>query len=41
MNIETLHIFQHLAQSLHFGRTSRACNLSPSALTRTVQRLET
>ncbi|MDU9048364.1 MAG: HTH-type transcriptional activator IlvY [Candidatus Electrothrix sp. Rat3] len=41
MNIETLHIFQHLAQSLHFGRTSRACNISPSALTRTVQRLET
>ena len=40
MNIETLHIFQHLAKSLHFGRTSRACNISPSALTRTVQRLE-
>jgi LysR family positive regulator for ilvC len=40
MNIETLHIFQHLAKSLHFGKTSRACNISPSALTRAVQRLE-
>ncbi len=40
MNIETLHIFQHLAKTLHFGRTSRACNISPSALTRAVQRLE-
>ncbi|MEJ2201906.1 MAG: HTH-type transcriptional activator IlvY [Desulfuromonadaceae bacterium] len=25
---------------LHFGRASQACNLSPSALTRTIQRLE-
>ncbi len=25
---------------MHFGRTSRACNITPSALTRTVQRLE-
>lgn len=25
---------------MHFGRASRACNLSPSALTRTIQRLE-
>ncbi|MGB5684198.1 MAG: LysR family transcriptional regulator, partial [Candidatus Electrothrix sp.] len=41
MNIESLEIFRHLAKSLHFGRTSRACNISPSALTRTVQRLET
>ncbi|MCI5145610.1 MAG: LysR family transcriptional regulator, partial [Candidatus Electrothrix sp. AR3] len=40
MDIETLRLFNHLAQSLHFGRTSRACNISPSALTRTVQRLE-
>lgn len=35
-----LKIFLHLAESLHFGRTSQACCISPSALTRTVQRLE-
>lgn len=40
MDIRALTIFNHLAHSLHFGRTSRACNLSPSALTRTIQRLE-
>jgi LysR family positive regulator for ilvC len=40
MNIKSLEIFIHLAKSLHFGRTSRACNISPSALTRAVQRLE-
>lgn len=40
MDIRAITIFNHLAHSLHFGRTSRACNLSPSALTRTIQRLE-
>jgi LysR family positive regulator for ilvC len=30
----------HLAGTLHFGRTSRACHLSPSAVSRMVQRLE-
>lgn len=40
MDFRSLSIFLHLAQSLHFGRTSQACNLSPSALTRTIQRLE-
>ncbi len=40
MNIRELIIFRHLAKSLHFGRTSRACNLTPSALTRSIQRLE-
>jgi LysR family positive regulator for ilvC len=40
MNIQELKLFRHLAASLHFGRTSRACNLTPSALTRTIQRLE-
>ncbi len=40
MDIRAITIFNHLARSLHFGRTSRACNLSPYALTRTVQRLE-
>lgn len=40
MDTSTLKIFNHLAHSLHFGRTSRACNLTASALTRTIQRLE-
>ena len=40
MDIRAIRIFTQLAQSLHFGRTSRTCGLSPSALTRTVQRLE-
>ena len=40
MDFRSLSIFLHLAQSLHFGRSSQACNLSPSALTRTIQRLE-
>ncbi len=40
MNIREIQLFQHLSESLHFGRTSRACNITPSALTRTVQRLE-
>ncbi len=40
MNIREIQLFQHLSDSLHFGRTSRACNITPSALTRTVQRLE-
>lgn len=29
-----------MAEHLHFGRAAQACHLSPSALTRTVQRLE-
>lgn len=41
MDIRTLELFHHLASSLHFSRTSRNCNISPSALTRVVQRLET
>ena len=40
MNIRELQIFRHLARSLHFGKTSRACHLTPSALTRMIQRLE-
>ncbi|MCI5223533.1 MAG: LysR family transcriptional regulator, partial [Candidatus Electrothrix sp. AR4] len=40
MDIELLKIFRHLSASLHFGRTSRAYNISPSGMTRTVQRLE-
>ncbi len=40
MNIHELTNFLTLADLLHFGQTSRACNLSPSALTRSIQRLE-
>lgn len=40
MDIRELEIFLTLADLLHFGRASQACNLSPSALTRTIQRLE-
>ncbi len=40
MNIRELKLFIHLANTLHFGRTSRACNITPSGLTRTIQRLE-
>ncbi len=40
MDIRELKLFRHLSGSLHFGRTSRACNVTPSALTRTIQRLE-
>lgn len=39
----TLHEIKNflvLAETLHFGRASQACNLSPSALTRSVQRME-
>ncbi|MBU4176335.1 MAG: HTH-type transcriptional activator IlvY [Proteobacteria bacterium] len=40
MDMEELRLFRHLAESLHFGRTSRACHVTPSALTRTIQRIE-
>ena len=40
MDIRQCEIFLTLADLLHFGRASRACNLSPSALTRCIQRLE-
>lgn len=40
MDIRELKIFLTVAELLHFGRASQACNLSPSALTRTIQRLE-
>lgn len=40
MDIQALETFIRTAELLHFGRASRACNLSPSALTRTIQRLE-
>ena len=40
MDARELEIFLTVAELLHFGRASQACNLSPSALTRTIQRLE-
>jgi LysR family positive regulator for ilvC len=40
MDIQALETFIKTAELLHFGKASRACNLSPSALTRTIQRLE-
>jgi len=33
-------VFLHLADTLHFARTAHALHMSPSALTRTIQRLE-
>ena len=33
-------VFLHLADSLHFGRSAKALHVSPSALTRAIQRLE-
>ncbi len=40
MDTRELEIFLTTAELLHFGRASQACNLSPAALTRTIQRLE-
>lgn len=40
MNIRELKLFRHLASTLHFGKTSQACNITPSGLTRAMQRLE-
>ncbi len=40
MDIRELNLFLHLAGSLHFGQTSRACNITRSGLTRAIQRLE-
>jgi len=38
---EPLRQFLELARTLHFGRAARACHVSPSGLTRSIQRLET
>jgi LysR family positive regulator for ilvC len=37
---ESLRQFVELARTLHFGRAARACHISPSALSRSIQRLE-
>jgi LysR family positive regulator for ilvC len=38
--LEPLRLFLYLSRTLHFGRTSEVCHVSPSALSRTIQRLE-
>lgn len=40
MDQHSLRIFLGLAETLHFGRASRQANLSPSALSRAVRRME-
>lgn len=40
MNIRDLELFKHLSTNLHFGRTALECNITPSGLTRAIQRLE-
>lgn len=40
MDIRSLELFQHLASSLHFSKTADALFVSPSTLSRSIQRLE-
>ena len=40
MDIRDLKLFLHLAESCHFGRTAKAVHVSPSTLSRQIQRLE-
>jgi len=40
VDIHELNMFLHLSGSLHFGKTSEAVHLSPSAVSRAVKRLE-
>lgn len=40
MEIKELQLYLHLCKTLHFGKTSREFHLSPSTLTRIVQKLE-
>ena len=40
MDILQLGHFLSIAETLHFGKSSRKCNLSPSAFTRSIKRLE-
>lgn len=40
MDIRSLKMFQHLAQNLHFSQTAQAHHVSPSTLSRSIQRLE-
>ena len=40
MDLRDLKTFLHLAESRHFGRSARAMHVSPSTLSRQIQRLE-
>ena len=40
LDIRSLELFQHLASSLHFSKTAQALFVSPSTLSRSIQRLE-
>lgn len=40
MDTRDLELFLTLADTLHFGRTSQACHISPSALSRAIKQLE-
>jgi len=40
MDQKALAMFTHLSQSLHFGKTAQAHHISPSTLSRAIQRLE-
>ncbi|MBF1996074.1 HTH-type transcriptional activator IlvY [Serratia symbiotica] len=40
MDLRDLKLFLHLADSHHFGRTAKAMHVSPSTLSRQIQRLE-
>ncbi|MDE9464913.1 HTH-type transcriptional activator IlvY [Xenorhabdus bovienii] len=40
MDIRDLKLFLHLAESCHFGRTAKAMHVSPSTLSRQIQRFE-
>ncbi|WP_416306624.1 HTH-type transcriptional activator IlvY [Neptunicella sp. SCSIO 80796] len=40
MDFRSLQLFHHLASSLHFGKTAEAMYVSPSTLSRAIQRLE-
>ena len=38
--LDDLRLFDHLARTLHFGRTAAECHVTPSTLSRTIARLE-
>jgi len=40
MDLKSLEMFVHLSQSLHFGKTALVYHVSPSTLSRTIQRIE-
>jgi LysR family transcriptional regulator, positive regulator for ilvC len=40
VEIKDLQLMLHLSKSLHFAKTSHDCHVSPSSLTRTIQKLE-